>query len=208
MKLLIIFRLLTFFSICCFAAQAEIKILCLGDSLTAGYGIDQDLAYPKLVEQRLLAEGVKLKVINAGSSGSTTASALGRLKWYIKGNGAPDILLLALGANDGLRGQDLVHTKDHLSQVILLAKKEGINVLLAGMKIPTNYGLTYANAFEKMYSDLAKEHDIHTIPFLLEGVAMIPALNLPDGIHPNAKGHKIMAETVIKHLKPMLAEKH
>jgi acyl-CoA thioesterase-1 len=186
--------------------EAEPKVLCLGDSLTAGYGIEQELAYPKLVEEQLNSEGYKVKVINAGSSGSTTASALSRFKWFVKGNGAPEVLILALGGNDGLRGQDLKQAEQNLSQVITLAKKEGSKVLLAGMKIPTNYGLVYAHSFKQMYVDLAKGHDIESIPFLLEGVAMIPALNLADGIHPNVKGHVIMAKTVISYLKPMLTE--
>lgn len=181
---------------------AETHVVFLGDSLTEGYGLSKEEAYPFLVEKQLKSEGLKVKCTNAGISGSTSASGPNRWKWFLKQN--PDVLVLALGANDGLRGLDLKKTKEHLRQVIQSAKKEEVRVLLAGMKMPSNLGSTYTKQFESLYSDLAKEESVPLIPFLLEGVATKRDLNLPDGIHPNAKGHVKMAETVIQHLRPLL----
>jgi acyl-CoA thioesterase-1 len=185
------------------AVRAELKILCLGDSLTEGYGLAADESYPALLERRLHAEGrADVMVINAGISGSTSASGVSRLRWQLRG--APQILLLALGANDGLRGLDLAVTRRHLAEVIALAKAGGLKVLLAGMKLPPNYGPEYTRGFERMYGELAREHAVPLIPFLLEGVAGDPELNLSDGIHPNARGHEIVANTVYRYLLPLL----
>ena len=178
---------------------AETIILMLGDSLTEGTGVEQTKAYPYLVEQKLKAQGfLAIKVVNAGVSGSTTASALSRLKWYLRD--CPDILLLALGANDGLRGLPTVQIKDNLAATIKLALSKGIRVILAGMKMPPNYGEDYTLQYEKVFLELAKEYGITFIPFLLEGVAGDPKLNLPDGIHPNERGHQIISELVYKTL--------
>jgi len=178
---------------------AETTVLMLGDSLTEGTGVEQTKAYPYLVEQKLKAQGfLAIKVVNAGVSGSTTASALSRLKWYLRD--CPDILLLALGANDGLRGLPTVQIKDNLAATIKLALSKGIRVILAGMKMPPNYGEDYTLKYEKVFLELAKEHAIVFIPFLLEGVAGDPKLNLPDGIHPNERGHQIISELVYKTL--------
>jgi len=183
---------------------AEIKILCLGDSLTAGFNLEQKHAYPHLLEQQLTAQNHSVKVVNAGISGSTTASALGRLRWHLRSKNRADILLLALGANDGLRGLDLQAAKQSLLKTIQLAHKNKIQVLLAGMKIPPSYGLEYARAFHQMYRDIAADEAVTFIPFLLEGVATKAEFNLPDGIHPNADGHQIISQTVLKHLLPLL----
>ena len=131
-----------------------------------------------------------------GVSGSTTASALSRLTWYLRDR--PDILLLALGANDGLRGLPTLQIKHNLAETIELSLSKGIRVVLAGMKMPPNYGENYTLKFEKVFHELAKEYGITFIPFLLEGVAGDPKLNLPDGIHPNEPGHQIIAELVYK----------
>jgi len=185
--------------------SAEGKVvLCLGDSLTAGYQIPAKTAWPKLLENTLKTEGKKVRVINSGISGSTTSSAMGRLKWHIKGKGTPDIVVIALGANDGLRGQDTEAMRKNLSNVIDYAQENGSVVLLAGMKIPPNYGQEYTRRFEQVYVDLSKKKNVASIPFLLEGVAAIPKLNLPDGIHPNIDGHKIVSGVVLKHLRPLL----
>lgn len=178
--------------------KAPIKILIIGDSLTEGYGVTKEEAYPYQVEVLLKKKGKNVKVINAGSSGSTTASASSRLKWHIRSK--PHILILSLGANDGLRGIKVKSTKKNLSRVISLASSHGIKVLLAGMKLPYNYGKKYRQEFEKVFKDLVKEHGIGFIPFLLKGVGGVKDLNLPDGIHPNKKGHQIIAQTVIKYL--------
>lgn len=192
-------------SVCSQAQEAgskEKRILILGDSLTAGYGVAKENAYPALVEKELNSTGHKVKVINAGSSGSTSASGLGRLKWHLKVK--PDVLVLALGGNDGLRGVDLSSTKKNLEKVVELAKEKDIKVVLAGMKLPLNYSDKYRKQFEDMYVDLVKKHKTGHIPFLLKNVGANPDLNLPDGIHPNEKGHKVVAETVANYLKGYL----
>jgi acyl-CoA thioesterase-1 len=184
-------------------ARAGLTVLCLGDSLTEGYGLAQGDAYPALVERRLHAEGrTDVRVINAGISGSTSASGPARLRWQLRGK--PDVLLLALGANDGLRGVDVAATRRNLDEVVKLARAAGLRVLIAGMKLPPNYGEAYTRAFEQIYVELAAAHGLPSIPFLLEGVAGRAELNLSDGIHPNARGHEVVAETVYRHLRPLL----
>lgn len=184
--------------------RAETTILFLGDSLTAGYGVDKAEAFPQLVHESLLASGFsQIQVVNGGFSGSTTASALQRLRWYMKLK--PDILVLELGANDGLRGQPLPSIKNNLAQVIRFAQENKIVPVLAGMKLPINYGTDYTSGFENLFRSLAEEYSIAFIPFLLDNVAGNPALNLADGIHPNPAGHKIIAATVVNHLRPLLS---
>jgi len=183
------------------------KVLMLGDSLTAGYKIDKEVAYPALIEKELKASGYpNITVVNAGISGSTTASGTQRLTWHLRSKPKPRVMVLALGANDGLRGLKLEKSKENLIATIQLAKKNNIVVILAGMKIPTNYGAVYTNAFAKLYTEIAKQEKIALIPFLLEGVATIKKLNLSDGIHPNEEGHKILAKTVTSYLVPILKE--
>lgn len=178
------------------------KLLVLGDSLTEGYGIAQAAAYPALLEKKIKASGKNWVVINAGISGSTTASGPGRLKWQLKSK--PDLMILALGANDGLRGLDVKATEKNLSDTIEIAKKEKIQVILAGMLLPPNYGEDYRKKFENIYLNLAKKYQLKKIPFLLEGVAGKPELNLADGIHPNEKGHQIISEVIYKNIKDLL----
>lgn len=179
------------------------KILILGDSLTEGYGIKKELAYPALLEKKLRADGFpKAEVINAGVSGSTTASGPGRFDWLMKQK--PDVTLLVLGANDGLRGLNLAEAKKNLIKVIEKAKKEKVKIILVGMELPPNYGGQYPKDFRQMFADVAKEQKIPLLPFLLLNVGGISKLNLPDGIHPNEEGHKIVAETVFVFLKGQL----
>ncbi len=184
-----------------FAAHAK-TILFLGDSLTEGYQLSREEAFPALIEQELKKVFPSTKVINGGVSGATTASGVKRLGWYLKSK--PDIIVLALGSNDGLRGLRLEQSEKNLSEVIEKAKASDIKILLVGMKMPTNYGETYRKSFEKLFVSLAKKYKIPLLPFLLEGVGGKPKLNLPDGIHPNTAGHKIMAQTVLKALRPLL----
>lgn len=184
-------------------AAADPLVLCLGDSLTEGYGVAPEHSYPSLLERRLRADGhPDLRVVNAGISGSTTASAASRLRWQLKAK--PNIVILALGGNDGLRGLALEQTESNLDQAISLAKSNGVRVVLAGMKIPPNYGADYTRRFEAMFPALASKHDVALIPFLLEGVAARPELNLPDGIHPNASGYEIVVDNVLETLRPLL----
>ncbi len=184
------------------AEESERRILILGDSLTAGYGVEKSEAFPAQLENKIKKQYPNTVVVNAGSSGSTSASGLSRLRWHMKKK--PFLLILALGANDGLRGTPLEATRKNLSETIDLAKNNGIKVYIAGMKLPKNYGESYRQGFEKIFSDLVKDKNIKSIPFLLKGVAANPKLNLSDGIHPNQKGHKIIAETVYAQIKDEL----
>lgn len=180
----------------------KIKIVFLGDSLTEGYGIDKSAAYPALVQTILTNESYNIEIINAGVSGSTSASAPSRIKWFLKNK--PDIIFLALGANDGLRGIKLKTTKANLKETIIQAKKNKIQLWLAGMKIPPNYGKSYTDEFIKMFHEIAQEEKIPLLPFLLQDVAGNTKLNQPDGIHPNEAGHKIIAIHVAKFIKDNL----
>lgn len=186
------------------SASAVIKVLFLGDSLSAGYGVELEEAYPHLIQKHYQSH-INVEVINASISGSTSASAYARLRWGLRNK--PDILVLELGANDGLRGLSLPAMEKNLSKTIQLALQHDLTVLLVGMEIPPNYGEDYTLAFSQVFKELATRYNIPLVPFLLEGVAGHPHLNLNDGIHPNAKGHKIMAQTVIKALEPLLKNK-
>lgn len=175
----------------------------LGDSLTEGYGLDKNKAFPALIENILKSKGKNVKVINAGISGSTSASAPSRMKWLLKAK--PDWVVLALGANDGLRGLDIKEMKKNLVEAIEIAENAKIKILFAGMKVPPNFGEDYSKNFEKAFSDVAKQKSkVIFLPFLLEKVGGEKKLNLPDGIHPNEEGHKIMADLVLKYLEPKL----
>ena len=178
-----------------FAKDTGVKVVILGDSISAGLGVEPEQAFPFLVQDMLKQKGFAFVNITNGSiSGSTTAGATSRLKWYLKTK--PDILVLALGANDGLRGLSTDLMTQNLEKAIILAKKNGIKVILAGMKIPPNYGAEYAKAFESSFVSLAQKHDLPFIPFILKDVAGKSFLNQADGIHPNPEGHKIIASTV------------
>jgi acyl-CoA thioesterase-1 len=184
-------------------SSAPKRVVFLGDSLTEGYGVAKEDAFPARVEKLLHAKGhTGVQVINAGISGSTSASAVGRLKWHLKSK--PDLVLLCLGGNDGLRGFPLTETRKNLQAVLDLARSNQIPVLLAGMKLPLNYGKEYREGFEKLYVDLAKQYKLPFIPFLLEGVGGDPTMNLEDGIHPNEKGHQAIAKTVLPYLEKLL----
>jgi acyl-CoA thioesterase I len=183
--------------------RAEQVLLFLGDSLTAGLGVAPEKTYPHLLGIMLAGDGFPdVRVVNGGVSGATTAGALGRLKWYERVQ--PDVLFLALGANDGLRGLDVGAMYNNLEAVIHYAKSRDISVLLAGMELPPNYGDQYTEAFRTVYRDLAERHDLVLIPFLLEGVGGIATLNQADGIHPNAEGHSAIARHVYPTLKQHL----
>ena len=181
----------------------ELKILALGDSLTEGFGVEKEEAYPYLLEQALMEKGyTQIRVINAGISGSTSASAVSRLKWYLRAK--PKIMILALGANDGLRGLSVENMKKNLGNAIELAQSKNIRILLAGMQMPLNYGKSYTDAFKKTYFELAEQYNTGIIPFLLKDVGAVPEHNLEDGIHPNQEGHRILTRNVMEHLLPIL----
>ena len=178
------------------------KIVALGDSLTAGLGLMQAQAYPALLQKRIDVESYAFEVVNAGVSGDTTAGGLRRLDWALDGD--VRILILALGANDGLRGLSVAEMKTNLSRIIERAKEEEIVVILAGMEAPPNYGADYTASFRRVYPDLAREHGVRLLPFLLANVAGDTSLNQSDGIHPNARGAQIIAEGIWTVLQPIL----
>ena len=184
-------------------ATAQTLIVALGDSLTEGFGVSKEEAYPYLVEQELIRKGFSIRMINAGISGSTSASAPSRMQWYVRIK--PDIVILALGGNDGLRGLSVQHMKENLGKAIKLAGKNNILVLLAGMQIPSNYGQDYTKSFRNAFYELAEQYQLPMIPFLLKDVGNEPDLNLPDGIHPNPEGHHIISRTVLEHLELLLS---
>lgn len=178
---------------------AETRILFLGDSITAGLGLEKKQAYPHLVGESLEGMGYKdIKIINAGISGSTSASALSRLKWHTRIK--PDILILALGANDGLRGLSTEEMKSNLDVTIQYALDQGIKVILAGMEMPPNYGPQYTREFRNVFHYLSDKYDISFMPFLLKDVGGIDSFNQPDGIHPNYEGQKIIAGNIITYI--------
>ena len=203
-QILLLFGCLFYSGATGYAAE-QVRILALGDSLTEGFGVDEPEAYPAVLEQLLLEQGYAVRMINGGVSGSTSASALSRLKWYARAK--PDFLILALGANDGLRGLSVGRMKANLGATIGFAKQRGMVVLLAGMQMPKNYGAEYTVAFRNAFPELAEAHEVVLLPFLLEGVGGLPDKNLRDGIHPNPDGHQIIARTMLRHLEPLL-EKH
>jgi len=179
-------------------------IVFLGDSLTAGLGLEEGDAYPALVGEALAARGLPVRVVNAGVSGDTTAGGLARLDWLLTQK--PAVVVVALGANDGLRAQPLPAIEATLREIVQRAKAAGARVLLAGMRMPPNYGPEYTRDFEAIYPRLAKELAVPLLPFLLEGVAADPKLNQPDGIHPTAEGQKRIAAIVEPALEPIVRE--
>ncbi|HMB15743.1 MAG TPA: arylesterase [Pelovirga sp.] len=178
-----------------FAATGPVTILVLGDSLTAGYGLAEGDAFPAALERALVAQGYSVRVINAGISGDTSAGGEARLEWSLADD--PDLVILALGANDALRGLSPDQTRTNLAAIITRLQERQIKVLLAGMMAPRNMGENYYNSFDQIYPELAQEFDLSLYPFFLEGVAGKPELNLADGIHPNVAGVEVMVEGVL-----------
>lgn len=184
---------------------ARPRIVFLGNSLTAGYGLARSESVPALIQARLDREGYRYEVVNAGVSGDTSAGGVSRLDWALDGD--VRILVIELGANDGLRGLPVENMKRNLDTIITRAKARGVKVLLTGMEAPPNYGPAYTSAFRQAFRDLADAHDVAFVPFYLEGVAGIPELNLADGIHPNAKGARIIERTIWEALEPLLDDR-
>ncbi len=185
--------------------QLEKKVIIFfGDSLTAGYQLDPEEAFPARIQEILDSLQLGYTVVNAGLSGETTASGRNRINWIL--NQKADIFILELGANDGLRGIPLSETRENLQAMIdtVKSKNAETEIILAGMQIPPNLGQEYTSEFRTLFKDLALENEIALIPFLLEGVAGIPELNLEDGIHPTPEGHEIVAENVWRILEPIV----
>ncbi|MFH1500080.1 MAG: arylesterase [Verrucomicrobiota bacterium] len=188
-------------------AAAPRTVVFYGDSLTAGYGLDDAAgeAYPALIQKRIDDAGLDWRVVNAGLSGDTTSGGLRRLDWVLRR--PADIFVLELGANDGLRGLPVEMVRQNLNAIIdrVLAKNPATKVMLAGMKMPVNMG-DYARDFDAVFPEIARERDLPLIPFLLDGVGGVAALNLPDGIHPNVAGHRRVADNVWPVLAPLLQD--
>ncbi len=178
------------------------RIVCFGNSLTAGYGLEGGQSFPSLLQKRIDSLGLPYQVVNAGVSGETTSGGLNRIDWIL--NQPVEIFILELGANDVLRGLDLSETRANLQGILDRVKQKypGSKLIIAGMKAPPNMGQAYVTEFEQIFSDLAKKNNADLLPFLLEGVAAQPELNLPDGIHPNVDGQKVVMENVWGVLAP------
>jgi len=177
-------------------------VLAFGDSLSAGYGVETGLSYPDFLQKEIDAKGFKYRVVNQGISGDTTSGGLARLSQGLETK--PYLVILELGGNDGLRGLPLTVTRDNLDKMTAAFKESGAKVVIAGMTLPRNYGADYIKEFEQIYPGLEKKHRVTRMRFLLEGVAMNPALMQRDEIHPNAEGNKIVARNVMKVIEPLL----
>ena len=186
------------------AGAAERVVVAFGDSLTAGFGVAVEEAWPALLQARLEREGYPYRVVNAGVSGDTTAGGLRRVDWALKNR--PDVVIVALGANDGLRGLPPPAMRDNLRGIVGRFQAAGVRVLLAGMRVPPNYGPEYSRGFVEVFGEVARQARVPLMPFLLDGVAADPRLNQADGIHPNAEGHRVLAERVWPFLVPLLAK--
>ena len=184
------------------APGAERVVAVLGDSLTAGQGVARDEAYPALLEARLRSEGYAYRVVNAGVSGDTSAGGLRRVDWVLRTR--PAVVIVALGANDGLRGLPVDALGENLTAIVRRLRASGASVLLAGMRVPPNYGDDYARAFAAVFPAVARRTGVPLAPFLLDGVAGHARLNQPDGIHPTPEGPRVMADRLWPHLRPLL----
>jgi acyl-CoA thioesterase-1 len=179
-------------------------VVFLGDSLAAGLHLDGDEAFPALIQRRLAAEGVPFRLINAGVSGDTTAGGLRRIAWLLKQD--PDSVVVELGGNDGLRGIDVETIEANLRGILAAVREAGARAWLLGGCLPGNYGPDYRGAFEAVYETVAREEDVPFVPCFLEGVGGVPALNLPDGIHPTAEGHERLADKLAPLLRELLLD--
>lgn len=177
----------------------------LGDSLTAGYGLPPDLAFPTLLADAMRKNGRPIRIVNAGVSGDTTSGALDRLDWLLARK--PEVVVVGLGANDAFRGQPVERIEANLRTIVEKSKRAGARVLILGMKVPPNYGPSYTEAFDAMYAEVASSTSTALVPFLLDGVAGLPDLNQDDGIHPNAAGERIVARNVLPYLEKVVEGK-
>jgi acyl-CoA thioesterase-1 len=178
------------------------RVVMLGDSLTAGLGLLESQSFPALIQRKVDADGYKFEVVNAGVSGDTSAGGLRRLDWALEGD--VKVLVVALGANDGLRGLSVEEMKNNLGQILERARERGVVCILAGMEAPPNFGPEYTTAFRQAYRDLALKYRVLFMPFLLDKVAGQATLNQADGVHPNQQGSAIVAENVWRVLRPVL----
>ncbi|MDE1044476.1 MAG: arylesterase [Nitrospinaceae bacterium] len=183
-------------------SKEKAVVLAFGDSLTAGYGVKDEESYPSKLQEKISSAGFPHKVVNAGVSGDTTAGGVRRIRWLMKHE--PEIVILALGANDGLRGLSIDEMRKNLEIMITICREHNAQILLAGMKALPNYGEDYMREFETVFPELAEKHDLIFLPFLLEGVAGEREYTQSDGLHPLASGYSIITDLVWQRLKPML----
>ena len=187
------------------ASQTEAKkLIIIGDSISEGYGVRTEEAYPHLLKEMLSASKRDIEIVNAAVSGSLSSSAVSRMRFFLRSPQKPDLFLLQLGGNDGLKATPIKTIEDNLSKAIEFSQSHKVLVILAGMKIFRNFGDRYQKEFESLFPRLSKKYNIPLIPYILEGVGGVGHLNLPDGIHPNPEGHKIIARTVYRYLEPHL----
>jgi len=184
------------------AGAQERVIVAFGDSLTAGQGVPAAQSYPALLAARLRAEGYPYRVVNAGVSGDTTAGGLRRVDWALRLG--PEVVILELGVNDALRGQDLDTVRSNLHQLVERFQSAGVRVLIAGMRLPPNYGAGYGATFQRLYEEVARKRGAALMPFFLDGVAGDPRLNQPDGVHPTAEGYRLIVDRLWPYLRPLL----
>lgn len=192
MRLIAVFFILVIFALPAHAASKRVVVL--GDSLTSGYGLQGGEDLPAKLQEKLIADGLDVKIENAGVSGDTTAGGKARLDWSIQGDQKPDLVIVALGANDMLRGIDPATTRQNLTDILDVLKAKNMQVLLVGMKAPMNMGDAYRAQFEVIYDDLAQKYKVPHYPFFLDGVAMNADLNQGDGMHPNTKGVAVIVQ--------------
>jgi acyl-CoA thioesterase-1 len=200
--LLLVLQLVSWVAAPAAPAAEERVIVAFGDSLTAGLGVDTGQTYPALLGERLKREGYDYRVINAGISGDTTAGGLRRVDWALRLK--PEIVILELGVNDAFRGQKLTGVRANLDQMITRFQAAGARVLVAGMRLPPNYGDRYAEDFHRLYGDVARMHNAPLMPFFLDGVGAVAHLNQADGIHPTAEGYAIVVDRLWPYLVPLL----
>ncbi|MCL4144738.1 UNVERIFIED_CONTAM: hypothetical protein GTU68_008574 [Idotea baltica] len=180
------------------------RVVFLGDSLSAGLHLEEDLAYPAVLQRKLLERGIPFHLVNAGVSGDTTAGGLRRIDWILRQG--PDVVVVELGGNDGLRGIEISAIESNLRKIIERIRDDGATPVLFGMRIPTSYGVQYSEAFREIYDRVADDTDVAFLPDWLEGVGGVPRYNLPDGLHPNERGHEILAGNVADELADVLED--
>jgi acyl-CoA thioesterase-1 len=178
------------------------RIVFLGDSISAGYGLAESQAFPALVQEELRRRGHPVDVLNAGVSGDTTAGGLSRIDWVLRSE--PDLVVVELGGNDALRGQPLENTEKNLREIVRRARGAGARVLLLGMDVPTNYGPEYTEGFAELYGRVAEEERVDLVPGFIREVGMDPTLMMPDGLHPTAGGHRSLADDLVATIEPLL----
>jgi acyl-CoA thioesterase-1 len=185
-------------------APAALRVVVLGDSLSAGLGLAEADAFPAVVQELLRRNGHEVDVVNAGVSGDTSAGGLSRVDWVLRQQ--PDILVVELGGNDALRGQPIENIEDNLRQIVRRGRDSGARVVLLGMDLPTNYGPDYAGRFAEMYGRIAREETAVLVPGFVREVGTDPTMMQPDGLHPTAEGQRLLAETLLPYLEPLVVE--